>query len=96
MVGGRVIDTGESSLFAKVRIEDSTCLATANKDGLFTLLDVPVVSTLVVTKTGFESNEVVVRPKARILAINLSRYEDSFIEKVMYEQWRQKVNAKFA
>ena len=85
VVGGRVIDmdTGESLPFAKVRIDDSTRVATANQDGQFTLLDVPVGSTLVVTKIGFDSNNVVVHPNTRRLTINLSKYEDSFIEEVV-------------
>lgn len=85
VVGGRVIDidTGESLPFAKVRIDDSTRVATANQDGQFTLLDVPVGSTLVVTKMGFDSNNVVVHPNTRRLTINLSKYEDSFIEEVV-------------
>ena len=85
VVGGRVIDidTGESLPFAKVRIDDSTRVATANQDGQFTLLDVPVGSTLVVTKMGFDSNNVVVHPNTRRLTVNLSKYEDSFIEEVV-------------
>ena len=86
VVGGKVsdIDTGESLPFAKVRIKDTSRVSTANQDGLFTVLDVPVGSTLVITKMGFESNEIKVYPDTQRLIINLSKLEkDSFIEEVI-------------
>ncbi len=86
VVGGKVsdIDTGESLPFAKVRIKDTSRVSTANQDGLFTVLDVPVGSTLVITKMGFESNEIKVYPDTQRLIINLSKFEkDNLIEEVI-------------
>lgn len=86
LVGGKVsdIDTGESLPFAKVRIKNTNRVSTANQDGLFTVLDVPVGSTLVITKMGFESNEIKVYPDTQRLAINLYKFEkDNLIEEVI-------------
>ena len=86
LVGGKVsdIDTGESLPFAKVQIKNTNRVSTANQDGLFTVLDVPVGSTLVITKMGFESNEIKVYPDTQRLAINLYKFEkDNLIEEVI-------------
>ncbi|MEJ2177513.1 MAG: TonB-dependent receptor [Gammaproteobacteria bacterium] len=73
VVGGRVVDrdTGESLPFAKVRIKDTNRLSTANQDGLFTILNVPQGSTLVITKIGFESQEIQTGPGTERLTIDL-------------------------
>lgn len=77
LVGGKVsdIDTGESLPFAKVRIKNTNRVSTANQDGLFTVLDVPVGSTLIITKMGFESNEIKVYLDTQRLTINLYKFE---------------------
>lgn len=86
VVSGKVsdIDTGETLPFAKVRIKDTNRVSTANQDGLFTILDVPLDSTLVITKMGFENNEIKVSPNTQRLIINLSKFEkDNLIEEVI-------------
>ena len=76
VVAGKVsdFDTGESLPFTKVRIKNTSRVSTANQDGLFTILNVPVGSTLVITKMGFESREIRVYPDTQRLSINLARF----------------------
>ena len=77
-------DTGESLPFTKVRIKNTSRVSTANQDGLFTILNVPVGSTLVITKMGFESREIRVYPDTQRLSINLARFEsENLIEEVI-------------
>ncbi len=86
VVAGKVsdFDTGESLPFTKVRIKNTSRVSTANQDGLFTILNVPVGSTLVITKMGFESREIRVYPDTQRLSINLARFEsENLIEEVI-------------
>ncbi|HBF62063.1 MAG TPA: hypothetical protein DDW59_01450, partial [Gammaproteobacteria bacterium] len=77
VVAGKVsdFDTGESLPFTKVRIKNTSRVSTANQAGLFTILNVPVGSTLVITKMAFESREIRVCPDTQRLNINLARFE---------------------
>jgi len=95
VVSGKVsdIDTGETLPFAKVRIKDTNRVSTANQDGLFTILDVPLDSTLVITKMGFENNEIKVSPNTQRLIINLSKFEkDNLIEEVIVSAQKKSEN----
>ena len=86
VVAGKVsdFDTGESLPFTKVRIKNTSRVSTGNQDGLFTILNVPVGSTLVITKMGFESREIRVYPDTQRLSINLARFEsENLIEEVI-------------
>ncbi len=86
VIGGKVRDigTGETLPFAKVRIKDTNRVSTANQDGVFTVIDVPEGSTLVISKMGFESKEIKVYPHSQRLTVNLSKFEkDSLIEEIV-------------
>ena len=88
VVAGKVVDsdTGESLPFAKVRIKDTNRLSTANQDGLFTILSVPSGSTLVVTKTGFKSQEIQAVESATrrtIYLLKAGRENDILLEEVV-------------
>lgn len=96
VVGGKArdYDTGESLPYAKVQIKNTNRLSTANQDGLFTVLDVPVGSTLVITKMGFESQEVQVHPDTERLTIDLfklRRENDNSLEVIEIRGTSQKM-----
>ena len=76
-VSGKIIDsyTGETLPFSEIRIKDSNRVSTANQDGLFTLINVPSSSALVISKMGFESKEIEIESSKKRLTIELVKLE---------------------
>ena len=86
LIGGKIndINSGESLPYAKVSIKDTNRVTTANQDGSFTILNIPVGSILVINKMGYESKEIKVTSDTKRLIINLYKLEkDSLIEDVV-------------
>ena len=86
LIGGKIndINSGESLPYAKVSIKDTNRVTTANQDGSFTILNIPVGSILVINKMGYESKEIKVTSDSKRLIINLYKLEkDSLIEDVV-------------
>lgn len=86
LIGGKIndINSGESLPYAKVTIKDTNRTTTANQDGSFTILNIPVGSILVINKMGYESKEIKVSSDTKRLIINLYKLEkDSLIEEVV-------------
>jgi len=86
LIGGKIndINSGESLPYAKVTIKDTNRVSTANQDGSFTILNIPVGSILVINKMGYESKEIKVTSDTKRLIINLyKREKDSLIEDVV-------------
>ena len=86
LIGGKIndINSGESLPYAKVTIKDTNRVTTANQDGSFTILNIPVGSILVINKMGYESKEIKVSSDTKRLIINLYKLEkDSLIEDVV-------------
>ena len=86
LIGGKIndINSGESLPYAKVTIKDTNRVSTANQDGSFTILNIPVGSILVINKMGYESKEIKVSSDTERLIINLYKLEkDSLIEDVV-------------
>lgn len=86
LIGGKIndINSGESLPYAKVTIKDTNRVSTANQDGSFTILNIPVGSILVINKMGYESKEIKVSSDTKRLIINLYKLEkDSVIEDVV-------------
>ncbi|MEL0198904.1 MAG: carboxypeptidase-like regulatory domain-containing protein, partial [Gammaproteobacteria bacterium] len=86
VVNGEVsdIDTGETLPFAKVELKQTNQVIVANQNGRFTLIDVPIGSILVISKTGYEGTEIIISSEIQKLAIGLSKYNsDNFMEEVM-------------
>ena len=86
LIGGKIndINSGESLPYAKVSIKDTNRVTTANQDGSFTILNIPVGSILVINKMGYESKEIKVSSDTKRLIINLYKLEkDSLIEEVV-------------
>lgn len=86
LIGGKIndINSGESLPYAKVTIKDTNRVTTANQDGSFTILNIPVGSILVINKMGYESKEIKVTSDTKRLIINLyKREKDSLIEDVV-------------
>ena len=86
LIGGKIndINSGESLPYAKVIIKDTNRVTTANQDGSFTILNIPVGSILVINKMGYESKEIKVTSDSKRLIINLYKLEkDSLIEDVV-------------
>ena len=86
LIGGKIndINSGESLPYAKVSIKDTNRVTTANQDGSFTILNIPVGSILVINKMGYESKEIKVTSDTKRLIINLYKLEkDSLIEDVI-------------
>ena len=86
LIGGKIndINSGESLPYAKVIIKDTNRVTTANQDGSFTILNIPVGSILVINKMGYESKEIKVTSDTKRLIINLYKLEkDSLIEDVV-------------
>ena len=86
LIGGKIndINSGESLPYAKVSIKDTNRVTTANQDGSFTILNIPVGSILVINKMGYESKEIKVSSDTKRLIINLYKLEkDSLIEDVV-------------
>ena len=86
LIGGKIndINSGESLPYAKVTIKDTNRTTTANQDGSFTILNIPVGSILVINKMGYESKEIKVSSDTKRLIINLYKLEkDSLIEDVV-------------
>ena len=86
LIGGKIndINSGESLPYAKVSIKDTNRVTTANQDGSFTILNIPVGSILVINKMGYESKEIKVTSDTKRLIINLYKLEkDSLIEEVV-------------
>ena len=86
LIGGKIndINSGESLPYAKVTIKDTNRVSTANQDGSFTILNIPVGSILVINKMGYESKEIKVTSDTKRLIINLYKLEkDSLIEDVV-------------
>ena len=86
LIGGKIndINSGESLPYAKVRVKDTNRVTTANQDGSFTILNIPVGSILVINKMGYESKEIKVTSVTKRLIINLYKLEkDSLIEDVV-------------
>ncbi len=86
LIGGKIndINSGESLPYAKVTIKDTNRVSTANQDGSFTILNIPVGSILVINKMGYESKEIKVSSDTKRLIINLFKLEkDSLIEDVV-------------
>ena len=86
LIGGKIndINSGESLPYAKVTIKDTNRVSTANQDGSFTILNIPVGSILVINKMGYESKEIKVSSDTKRLIINLYKLEkDSLIEDVV-------------
>ena len=86
LIGGKIndINSGESLPYAKVTIKDTNRVTTANQDGSFTILNIPVGSILVINKMGYESKEIKVTSDTKRLIINLYKLEkDSLIEDVV-------------
>lgn len=86
LIGGKIndINSGESLPYAKVSIKDTNRITTANQDGSFTILNIPVGSILVINKMGYESKEIKVSSDTKRLIINLYKLEkDSLIEDVV-------------
>jgi len=86
IIGGKIsdVDNGESLPFATVQIKDTNRIATANQDGSFTIFNIPVGSILVVTKMGYEKNEITIRQDDKQLSINLFKLaKDNFIEEIV-------------
>lgn len=78
------IENGESLPYANVSIKDSNRSTTANQDGSFTMLNVPVDSILLINKMGYERREIKVSKESKNLIINLLKIEkDDFIEEVI-------------
>ena len=86
LIGGKIndINSGETLPYAKVSIKDTNRVTTANQDGSFTILNIPVGSILVINKMGYESKEIKVTSDTKRLIINLYKLEkDSLIEDVV-------------
>ena len=86
LIGGKIndINSGESLPYAKVIIKDTNRVTTANQDGSFTILNIPVGSILVINKMGYESKEIKVTSDTKRLIINLYKLEkDSLVEDVV-------------
>ena len=86
LIGGKIndINSGESLPYAKVSIKDTNRITTANPDGSFNILNIPVGSILVINKMGYESKEIKVSSDTKRLIINLYKLEkDSLIEDVV-------------
>jgi ferric enterobactin receptor len=86
LIGGKIYDinSGESLPYAKVTIKDTNRTTTANQDGSFTILNIPVGSILVINKMGYESKEIKVSSDTKRLNINLFKLDkDSLIEEVV-------------
>ena len=86
LIGGKIndINSGESLPYAKVTIKNTNRVSTANQDGSFTILNIPVGSILVINKMGYESKEIKVSSDTKRLIINLYKLEkDSLIEDVV-------------
>ena len=86
IIGGKIndINSGESLPYAKVTIKDTNRTTTANQDGSFTILNIPVGSILVINKMGYESKEIKVSSDTKRLIINLYKLEkDSLIEDIV-------------
>ena len=86
LIGGKIndINSGESLPYAKVIIKNTNRVTTANQDGSFTILNIPVGSILVINKMGYESKEIKVTSDTKRLIINLyKREKDSLIEDVV-------------
>ena len=60
VVSGKIsdIDNGESLPYAKISVKNTNRVATANQDGSFTILNIPVDSTLIINKLGYESKQI--------------------------------------
>ena len=86
LINGKVsdIDNGESLPYATVSIKNTNRAATANQDGSFTILNIPIGSILVIKKLGYESKEIKVTSDSKKLKINLFKVnKNDFIEDVV-------------
>ena len=79
------VDTGETLPFAKIQIKETNRVVTANQNGLFTLLDVPINSILVINKTGYEGSEVKIYPESQKLSIGLLKFNPTESVVVSYK-----------
>ena len=86
LINGKVsdIDNGESLPYATVSIKNTNRAATANQDGSFTILNIPIGSILVIKKLGYENKEIKVTSDSKKLKINLFKVnKNDFIEDVV-------------
>ena len=86
LINGKVsdIDNGESLPYATVSIKNTNRAATANQDGSFTILNIPIGSILVIKKLGYESKEIKVTSDSKKLKINLFKVnKNDFVEDVV-------------
>ena len=87
LLNGKItdVDTGETLPFAKIQIKETNRVVTANQNGLFTLLDVPINSILVINKTGYEGSEVKIYPESQKLSIGLLKFNPAESVVVSYK-----------
>ena len=86
VVSGKIsdIDNGESLPYAKISIKNTNRVATANQDGSFTILNIPVDSTLIINKLGYESKQIKIYQHTERLDINLLKIDkNDFVEEVV-------------
>ena len=86
LINGKVsdIDNGESLPYATVSIKNTNRAATANQDGSFTILNIPIGSILVIKKLGYENKEIKVTSDSKKLKINLFKVnKNDFVEDVV-------------
>ena len=86
VVRGKIsdIDNGESLPYAKISIKNTNRVAAANQDGSFTILNVPVDSTLIINKLGYESKQIKIYQHTERLDINLLKIDkNDFVEEVV-------------
>ncbi|NDD48965.1 MAG: TonB-dependent receptor [Alphaproteobacteria bacterium] len=86
LINGKVsdIDNGESLPYATVSIKNTNRAATANQDGSFTILNIPIGSILVIKKLGYENKEIKVTSDSKKLNINLFKVnKNDFVEDVV-------------
>ena len=86
LIAGKIsdADSGESLPFSKVTVKDTNRVITANQDGSFTILNILSGSTIVITKMGYQRQEIQIQPNIERLTINLIKLDkDSYVEEVV-------------
>ena len=77
LIAGKIsdADSGESLPFSKVTVKDTNRVITANQDGSFTILNILSGSTIVITKMGYQRQEIQIQPNIERLTINLIKLD---------------------